>query len=721
MVVIFAEKRDMGRKIAAALDCIRLPDGKVVKFADIEKHDKALKGLQTKQGFLDITYKGKPAKVTWGYGHLCELKHAQDYDPAYKLWSKLPVPFIPDPLQLTVSEGAEGQFRVVKKLFNSASLIINAGDPDREGEVIFAYIYQLAGCKVPYQRAWFSETTQPGIQRGFSKLKSAADMKALEMAGRARGVSDWLVGINLTAQMTLKYRGSGLLSIGRVQTPVLDMLVKRELEIQNFKSSDFWKVQGVFTSASGEYNGTHKTERFAVKADAENVLKDIAGKPGKVTDVKTSKYPKEPPFLYSLTTLQMDASEIYGLTLDDTLKSAQRLYEGGYTSYPRTDSQFLPDEMWGDVKIVFSELEKIPEYAKYLSGKPRVVKNMSRYFNSKKVSSHYAIIPTGTPPSSLTGNDKKVYDLVAKSLIRIIYPTAEANRTKVVTTVNGHDFISSGSTITALGWLEVDGKTNEKFLPPLSVGDTATGEFGVAQGKTQPPKPYNDKTIVAAMETAGKDLTDAELRKILASDEVGGIGRPATRAAIIETLLKRGYVERSKGKSIRATALGISVIDKLPCEALKSAEMTAQWEKRLTMIADNKESYDVFMRDIQKHVGDWVNEIRAINSSTPLAGTTSGSPGAAPTLPCPLCGVNVVKYNWGWGCSGYKAGCKFSFLAEIAKKKLTDKQVETLITKGKTGELKGFKGKSGKDFSACLVINGAKVEFEFSSAKKKSG
>ena len=711
MRVIFAEKRDMGRRIAAALDCIRFPDGKTVSFADLDKHDKAISALQTKQGYFDITFNGAPARVTWGLGHLCVLKHAQDYNPDYKFWPNLPVPFIPNPFELLVRDEVKSHFKIVSKLFNSASLIINAGDPDREGEVIFAYIYEMSKCKVPYKRAWFSETTKPGIQKGFSKLKTAAEMKPLEQAGRARGLADWLVGSNLTAQMTLKHKGMGVLSIGRVQTPVLNMIVKRELEIKNFKPTDFWKVLATFNSAAGEYVGTHKTDRFDTEAEALKVISEITGKPATISDINTSKFTKEPPHLYSLTTLQMDANEIYGLTLTETLESAQRLYEGGHVTYPRTDSQFLNDDMWPDVQNTLAQLEKMSAYNKYLSGKPRVC-DMPRYFDSSKVSSHYAIIPTDNPPKAFKhSHDERVYDLIAKSLIRIIYPKAVANRTRVITSVAGHDFISTGSTILDLGWLAVDGKTNEKFLPSLKKGETVSGIYSADKGVTQPPRAYNDKSIVAAMETAGKDLPDAELRKILASKDVGGIGRPATRATIIQTLEQRKYIERKSGKSIRATELGIMVIEKLPCEALKSAELTAQWEKRLTLIADSKENYANFMKDICGHLHIWVDEIVKSTPSSAAGYGATGTAASSPPLPCPLCGANVRKLKWGWGCTGYSAGCKFSISGVIAQKTLTDKQAETLILKGHTNKINGFTKKDGKKFSAALVLDGGKVTF----------
>jgi DNA topoisomerase-3 len=725
-VVIYAEKPDVGNKVAAALGGFSL-SGKKITFANLKANEKAVRSLQSRQGYLDAEYLGEPCKVTWGYGHLCELKQAADYNKEYKSWAKLPVPFFPEKIELKArggydpKRGAE-QLALIKKLFTSADLIVNATDFDREGEVIFAYVYEFCKCRKPFKRAHFSSQTESGIKEGFDKLKSSAEIKPVEMAGRARNIADWLVGSNLTAQMTLKHPASGILSVGRVQTPTLNMIVERELAVRDFKSAPFWSVQAIFTTDEEEsYVGEHKQKRFEKKSDAEAVLAEVLGKDGTVSKVESKRSSKAPPNLYSLSALQMDANEMHGMTLADTLKAAQKLYDGGYITYPRSDSQFLTDDMQPAVMDMLGRLESLPQYAKYISGRAGII-NPKQYFDSSKVSSHFALIPTTALPGSLSGHESHIYDLICKSVIRMLYPAAEIERTAVETEVEKHIFLSKGVAIISQGWLAVGGKLKEETLPVLKKGQAVSGEYEVKEGKTEPPKRYTDKTIVAAMKTAGKDLPDEELRKILADPSVEGIGTEATRANIIETLVARGYIER-KSKTIHATDKGIQLIQIFPCSALKSAELTASWEKRLSGIARSTESFDSFVADIKTETAKWCSEITALKGSAAaptLGGGTTASGAASSIAPgpgdlkCPLCGSKVVKYAWGWGCSNYKSGCKCSVSAAIAGKKLTDAQAKALFDKGLTSVIKGFTSKAGKPFDAKLKMNEGKVGFDFS-------
>lgn len=724
MIVIYAEKPDVGNKIAAALGGFSIDGGKKVTFANLKANEKAVKGYQAKHGFLKTEFMGKPCKVTWGYGHLCELKQAADYNKDYKLWTKLPVPFFPDKFELKARDGynpakSKEQIKLIKDLFNSAELIINATDFDREGEVIFAYVYEYCKCKIPFKRAHFSSQTEAGIREGFDKLKSSADIKPTEMAGRARNIADWVVGSNLTAQISIKYSGNGVLSVGRVQTPTLNMIVERELAVRGFKSKPFWTVKAVFTTDKKEtYTAEHQIKRFESKAEADAILSVIAGKKGVVSSVDAKRSFKEAPALYSLSVLQMDANEQYGMTLAETLKAAQSLYDNGYTTYPRTDSQFLTDDMEPVVMSTLDKLKGLPQYAKYIKGKGRKIEDRKRYFDSSKVSSHYAIIPTTTTPGTLSGHESNLYDLICKSVIRMIYPAAHIEKTTVITDVNKNSFTSKGTVILAPGWLEVGGKLKEETLPKLKPGETVDGEYEVKEGKTEPPKRYTDKTIVAAMKTAGKDLSDDELKKILADPSVEGIGTEATRANIIETLVNRGYIERVS-KAIAATDKGIRLIEILPCAELKSPELTARWEKRLSDIAREKETFDKFISDIKTETGKWCREITALSGGpigggvSATGGTSSGGSLSGTGLKCPNCGKEIVKYKWGWGCPGYKDGCKVSISATIASKKISDAQAKALFEKGATSEIKGFKSKAGKSFNAKLKFVDGKIEFEF--------
>ena len=717
MVVIYAEKPDAANKIAAALGTFAIGSGRKIDFTSLKANEKAVKAYQAANGYLEIKYLGDDCIVTWGYGHMCELYNAEDYDASYKSWRSLPVPFIPDKYMLKMRDGynaarSNDQMKLLKDLFNKADYIINATDYDREGELIFAYVYEYFNCKTPYKRAHFSSQTQQGILDGFKTLKTSDEVRPIEMAGRGRGVADWIVGANLTAQMSLKFPGNGVLSVGRVQTPTLNLIVERELAIRSFNSEPFWTVNALFTTANNEdYKGEHTGKRFENKADALAILDRISGKKGTVTKIESKRTKKDAPNLYSLSSLQMDANAMFGMTLQQTLDTAQKLYDGGHTTYPRTDSQFLTDDMEPTVMTVLAALENTPQYGKYIKGKQKTILNKKKYFDSTKVSSHYAIIPTDSVPGQLSKFEQNIYDLICKSVIRMIYPNAEVENTTVTTEVAKEPFESKGTVVAVPGWMAVEWKTKEEILPPLKVGQIVDGEYEVKDGKTEPPKRYTDKTLVAAMKAAGKDLDDDELKKILADPSVNGIGTEATRANIIETLVSRGYIER-QGKSIAATEKGISFIKMLPCDELKSPELTARWEKRLSDIALGKEDHEKFINAVENQTALWCDEITDIVGNSGMPGIPSGiSPST--DLVCPICGSGIRKLNWGWGCSNYTNGCKFSIGAVICKKKLTEKQVRAILIDGESALIKGFKSKAGKSFNAKLVLKEGKVDFSF--------
>ena len=720
-ICIVAEKPDVGSKIAAALDVIQLASGRTVGFDELEKCEKLVKAQQSKDGYLKIRFLGQDCYVTWGRGHLCTLMDVTDYNPGYQKWRDIPLPFIPEQYGLRLRPSADAklaaltakQFDTVSRLMNSASLVINATDFDREGEVIFAYIYQMAKCKTPVKRACFSSQTEEGIQEAFNALRDGNDFRNIEAAGRMRGIADWLVGINLTIAMSLKNPGQGVTSIGRVQTPTLAIVVNRELEIKNFRSAPYWTISALFKTKSGEtYKARHTTEKFTDESLARKTLAAIMGHAGEVTSIATKEVSKPVPQLYSLSALQMDANSKFGLTLKQTLEIAQRLYDGGYTTYPRTNSRYLTEDMEPTVNKVLSSLSKIPDYEKLIAGRHRSY-DRPRYFNNKKVESHFAIIPTGSVPTGLTGNDAKVYDLICRSVIRMLYPAAIIEQTEVITTVptmagtTSEDFVSNGSTIKSLGWMIVGDASKEEPLPKLTKGDVCSGEYTMREKKTKPPTRYNDKELLAAMLSAGKSLDDEELRKLLSDPKTGGIGTEATRGAIVETLEKREYISRS-GKAIMATEKGIELIQSLPLESIKSAEMTARWEKRLNDIARGLENSDDFRRDIEAQLAPWIAEIdgkvaKKVGSKTNELGVN-----------CPVCGKPMIIQKWGYGCSGWKDGCKFS-VGEVCGKKLTENQARILVSSGRSPLIKGFHSKAGKTFDAYLRLDAGKVKFDFPS------
>ena len=706
MITIYAEKPDVGNKIAAALDCITLHDGTKVDFDHLKAKEKAVKSQQFKDGYLQINWMGEQCYVTWGYGHLCELKQAVDYNLDYKNWRNLPIPFIPDAYQVKVKDGTKKQFNLVKGLLKKSRLVINATDYDREGELIFYYLIKAAGYTGLFKRAHFTSQTKDGIREGFDHLKSEADVKPMTDAGRARSIADMDIGANLTAVMTLKNPGSGVLSVGRVQTPTLAMLVDRELEIQNFKPEPYFTITAVFeTNRKEKFKAAHQIKAFKDEKAAKEIFDKINGKRGIVSDIKEEILTRPVPNLYNLSSLQMEANSRYGFTVAKTLQIAQELYEAGLTTYPRTDSQFLTSDMRPVITRTLDALEKNPIYTAYIKGRSRTYE--SRFFDDSKVSSHFAIIPTGQMPKALSDDQLKIYDLVARSVIALLYHSAKVCKTHVLVDVEKEPFVATGTVVKSPEWMTVIGMPKEELLPPLSVGDLLSGDYALNKKMTDPPKRYTDKTLIAAMIAAGKKLDDENLKKVMESG-VKGIGTEATRAAIIETLIKREYAVREK-KTIKATEKGISLIQALPLPEIKSAELTARWEERLNKIAEGKESFDVFVRDIEKLTKDWCEKL-----NTAGAVESSIKPTKETGYVCPVCGSRLQKYSWGYGCSNYKNGCKFSLGNTIAGKKLTDSQIDRLQKGKQTSKLKGFKSKAGKSFEAALEIKDGKLSFVFS-------
>lgn len=712
MITIYAEKPDVARKIAAVLCGIRLNDGTIVRLPDIKKHEQALKSLAV-NGYYSINWQGQETRVTWGYGHLCELCEAADYDESYRSWKNLPKPaFIPSEYRIKTKTSATKQFNIVKGLFNSSSLIINATDPDREGELIFALVYDHARCRTPFKRAYFTSQTESGILEAFNDLKDAGEVLNATNSGRARNIADWVVGCNLTVAMSLQNNNAGVLSIGRVQTPTLAILTERELAIRNFVSKPYYVVEATFSSyGENPYKATHKTERFDTRAEAEEIINRVTGYEGCITSITTKTTQKEAPSLCSLSVLQMVANSAYGFTLAKTLEIAQQLYEAGYITYPRTDSTFLTDDMEPTVNRVLDMLTGNPAYAKLITGRERKF-NRSRYFNSSKVTSHFAIIPTHVPPADLTADQAKVYHLIAQTVIMMLYPPALIDHTTVITEVNGEEFVTTGSTIKDAGWMVVGGGVKDNtLLPPLSEGQSVSGEYAILDKMTQPPKRYTDKTLVAAMIAAGKDLDDDNLRKVMEGG-VQGIGTEATRASIIETIVSRGYAER-KNKTICATDKGIALINTIPVDDLKSAVLTAKWEEGLAKIASGEVRYEEFISAIEEQTRRWCTQIY---STTPSAAGLSTNDAIGK---CPLCGRDVRMLQWGAGCTGYTDGCPFKISKIIAQKTLSKKNITDLITKGETDLIQGFTSKAGKPFDAMLIVEKAPFKISFAFPEKR--
>ena len=718
MIVIYAEKPDMGTKIAAALDCLTV-SGKKIAFDDLSKHESAIKHQRRADGFLKINFKGEECYVTWGYGHMCGLKQAKDYNPDYKNWNKMPMPFLPSKYEIKKKDEAVGQLKIVDGLFKKADLIINSTDDDREGEVIFSYVYEILKCKKPYKRVKFNAQTKKEIIKAFDNLIDSKDVKLIEEAGRARGIDDFISGANVTAAMTLKTKADSVLSYGRVQTVVLNMLVEKELAIRSFKPVDYFTLSAMFTTDTMEqYKGDYVVKRFDKKSDADAIFDKVNGKAGVISSIEEKEVKRDGPSLLSLVLLQGEASSRYGIPMEETKEIAQFLYQNGFTTYPRTDSAYLTEDMEPVINDILDALCVVPEYSLFIKGRAKKY-NKKKYFDNSKVSSHYAIIPTNVIPSagSLTDNQRRVYDIICRSVITMLYGPAILLKTNVITTVNGEDFTTSGSSVKSPECMSVWGMAKEEMLPLLSKGQEVLGDFKVNSKKTEPPKRYTDKTLLVAMMTVGKTVSSVELKKILLDPNIEGIGRPSTRDEIIKTLLNRNYAIREK-KTIYATDHGIKAIEILPVAELKSAELTANLEKRLNDIEKGKETAEHFIKDIEEMTKKWCNEIMS-STTIPILGTKKvsgagggGSSSASTGLKCPVCGNDIIKYSWGYGCSNYKGGCKFS-ISTICGKKISDAQISTLISKGKTGLIKGFTSKKGTKFDASLYLDGGSVKFKF--------
>lgn len=717
-VVILAEKPDFGTSLAATIGGCYI-DGKELTpelLAD-KKYEGLIKKKRAKDGFLKAKLDGKECVITWVFGHLAKLKQAHDYDTRYKNWSEELFPFIPERYEIKLKEepGIRKQFELIKSLFNdeSTEYIINATDSDREGELIFEYIYRLTGCKKPYKRLWINSQTEEAIEHGLKTLKSAEEMKALQSAGQCRAIADWLVGANLTAVATIKYGGyKNMISIGRVQTPTLAIIVNREKEIRDFKPETYYELVGTFTAKNGEsYQGVWKRgkkERFSTKSEAEEILNKVNGKDGIVTKYTESRSKESPPLLYDLTSLQMDANKRYGFSAKKTLDLAQILYEKQFLTYPRTDSRYLGDDYKSEIRRIIAAIDdKYKPYKEQLLSKK--LPYPKRVFDNSKVGSHHAIILTYKTPKDLTPDQQLIYDMVAESLLMAFMPDAVWSNTKIETTVEGEIFYSSGKTLVEEGWRVLGGKGKEKdpLLPLLNEGALVHGsKYEILTKQTKAPPRYSENTLLSVMETAGKLVEDVELREAMKKK---GLGTPATRAEIIEKLVRVGYIKKDK-KVLYPTQKGIEVIEKLPIEEIKSPSMTGEWEYRLNLIEEGKQDASQFIRDIEQYVIKTVNLLKAQEKQTVRIGKEVLGK-------CPNCGADVVKNKKGYGCSNWQNGCKFQIWdTPICGKKLTEANIKQLLEKGETNLIRGFTSKTGKKFNAKLELvkdENGKLKFKF--------
>lgn len=593
---------------------------------------------------------GNGYQVTWTFGHLCELKEPNDYSENWKHWSLAALPMIPPRfgIKLIEDEGIKKQFAVIEKLYHAADEIINCGDAGQEGELIQRWVMQKAGVKCPVKRLWISSMTDEAIREGFASLKEQDVYQPLYLAGLSRAIGDWLLGMNATRLYTLKYGnnnyGKGqVLSIGRVQTPTLALIVQRQKEINNFKPEPYWVLATVYRDT--QFTAT--TGKFTSKEEGEKAFSTIEGKPFTITNVTKKKGTEQPKQLYDLTSLQVDCNRKYGYSAEMTLNTIQSLYEKKLTTYPRVDTQYLPDDVYpkcpqtmnGLFQTAFAGKRPYAELVKALGGKP--LPKSKRVFDGSKVTDHHAIIPTGIPPQGLTDAEKNVYDLIARRFIAAFYPDCKFSTTTVIGEVDGIEFKVTGKEILDQGWRVVfatpntaketgitdeqsagNGDTSAKdssavepvsevTLPSFTKGETGPHTPTLTEKQTTPPKHYTEASLLRAMETAGKLVDDDTLRAALKEN---GIGRPSSRAGIIETLFKRHYICR-KRKNLEATETGIALIDTIREKLLISAELTGIWEKKLRDIEHKKYDAGQFINELKEQINNIVNDVLADNSN----------------------------------------------------------------------------------------------------------
>lgn len=696
---------------------------------------------------------GNGYQVTWTFGHLCELKEPDDYTPMWKHWSLSALPMIPQRfgIKLINDEGIKKQFATIEKLMQAADSIINCGDAGQEGELIQRWVMQKAQAKCPVKRLWISSMTDEAIKQGFQELKDQGEYQSLYLAGLSRAIGDWILGMNATRLYTLKYgQNRQVLSIGRVQTPTLALIVNRQKEIDNFVSEPYWVLATIyrdtqFTATSG---------KFTSKEEGEKAFSTIAGKPFTVTDVSKKKGNEAPPHLYDLTSLQVDCNKKFAYSADITLKLIQSLYEKKYTTYPRVDTQFLTDDIYPKCPQILNGVSqaKIMSQQKYLpliqqlATISKKLPKSKKVFDNSKVTDHHAIIPTGVPPTGLTDMEANVYDLIAKRFISVFYPDCKFSTTTVLGEVINEDgpkpekieFKVSGKEILEPGWRIVYAKdvknaddddasdnangnadsgngakkevVEERTLPSFTKGESGDHKPTLTEKWTTPPKYYTEATLLRAMETAGKFVEDEELRAALKEN---GIGRPSSRAGIIETLFKRHYIRRQR-KNLMATPTGIELIDTIHEELLKSCELTGIWEKKLRDIEHKTYDPADFINGLKEQINKIVIDVLSDNSNRrvtimteedlkkkPAAKKTpakkaptkkmpakkkdeataqnvdaqnantqnaAAQPVSAPQAPadpmvgkpCPLCGKGVIiKGKTAYGCSNWKAGCQY--------------------------------------------------------------
>ena len=705
MIVCIAEKPSVAKDIAHVLGATKSCDGYI---------------------------EGNGYQVTWTFGHLCELKEPHEYTPMWKAWSLSALPMIPPRfgIKLKNDSGIEKQFQTIERLMQAADMIINCGDAGQEGELIQRWVMQKAGAHCPVKRLWISSLTEEAIREGFNTLKDQSEYQSLYEAGLSRAIGDWTLGMNATRLYTLKYaQGRQVLSIGRVQTPTLALIVKRQQEIENFKPEPYWVLTTLYRDTTftavmeqdeeenaedgseeknkNENKGGNDLGRrgFTSEEEGRKALEQIKDSPFTITSVTKKNGTEAPPRLFDLTSLQVECNKKFGYSADMTLQLIQSLYEKKITTYPRVDTTFLSDDIYPKCPNILKGIsESYSALLEPLRGAP--LKKSKKVFDSSKVTDHHAIIPTGVPARNLTPDEERVFDLIARRFIAAFYPDCKFATTTVMGETAEIPFKATGKQILLPGWRDVyaqdkkstadsnNAKDEERTLPAFTKGESGPHIPDLAEKWTQPPKPYTEATLIRAMETAGRLVEDEELRDALKEN---GIGRPSTRAAIIETLFKRHYIRKER-KNLMATPTGMELIGLIREELLKSAELTGIWEKKLRQIEKNTYDAKTFLDELKQMVTEIVHTVLADNTNRRVTlikeeeekkadrkkkvskpspkkkasqaeATKKQTPAPAEAhpdtpikegAPCPVCGKgHIIKGKTAYGCSEWRNGCTF--------------------------------------------------------------
>ena len=717
-------------------------------------------------------FEGNGLRITWCYGHMCELQMPEQYRPEWKRWRMEALPMIPESFRLNIRKDVKDHWKDVERLLRDKTIdtVINGCDAGREGELIFRYVYQKAGCKKPIQRLWFSSLTDEAIQAAWKNLKAGSLFDNLADAARCRSEADWLIGLNATRAMTCLAQSAGgdqFLSIGRVQTPTLALIVNRDQQIKDFVPEPFWRIKATFQfeddEGKKEWDGFYfdksikedkkntkgkpeenaNAERLTSKEDAEIIARLVAGQKGLVSKAIKKRSIEKTPLLYDLNSLQRRANQRYGLSAQETLDVAQALYEKHkLLTYPRTDSKFLTPDQSKLIPDIFSGLEKIAPYQNFIQEiKQSPFRKGKRIYNAKEVGDHHAILPTGNDATrcNLSIKEKQVFDLVSRRTMAAFAKDALFDLTSLVVDITPESreeldkkislplqFRSKGKVCIQKGWQKIDPPNNKKdtLLPVLQKGDQPdTIKAQTLEGKTRPPSKYNEASLLGAMESAGKELDDEEMKRAMRN---AGLGTPATRASIIETLIRRKFILREK-KNLISTERGRSLIDSVPVEELKSAELTGKWEARLASISEGKDSRDHFMSDVVQNLNSIISQIKTAKPPKPETIVHSD---AKQLGDCPVCGAPVRQKRTIFTCDTGRS-CAFVVFGKMANRSISPTMIKELLKNGKTKTVKGFKShKTGKEFAAALRLDeNSKVVFDFSevnsnreqySSKKKS-